>query len=215
MSDGRAPVARVDVTTEAFSIDPLPGYDILRAETPISWQPAVRGFLLTRYPDVEKAYRNPLLVELDLANPWRKIQAKLGKDYRFALQILEHLPFVHEGVRHQELRGAIARAIVPASGEEAVFRARIARLLGPAVPGVTFDIAADFANRLFFEAMCDLMELPNDLREEIRPMANLGWGLIPRCRYGSATASIPCSLPASGRLTPISHRSPPARRRRR
>lgn len=175
MHDGRATVGEVDISTAAFADNPIPGYNRLREASRVSWQHGARGFLPSRYDDIARAYREPVLHEPDLANPWRKIGRTLGKDFGPAIKLFSYMPFTHEGERHRELRTTFAKAIAPFIGAESVFARCVERRLAVARRDGGFDLAQQFAGALLFDVVCDLMELPEPVREEIRPIPHLSW----------------------------------------
>jgi cytochrome P450 len=175
--DGRAPVAPIDITTAGFARNPITGYNALRDACPVAWQPGARGFLLTRADDVARAFRDPLLREPDLSRGWRKIGAKLGLDFSAALDLFSYMPFIHEGERHKQLRTTLAKAIAPFAAANDVFERCVSRRMAPVKRDGGFDLVASFAGTLVFDVFCELMEVPEAARDEIRPIANLSWVL--------------------------------------
>lgn len=171
------PKGSVDITTPDFADDPIAGYNLLRAETPVSWQLGARGYLLTRFSDVLEAFKHPDFHEPDLANGWRKIGRKLGRDFAPSLLLFSFLPFIHEGERHRQLRMSLARAVAPFANAEKVFDYCVARRLDPLREKKDFDLVADFAGELVFDVFCELMALPEDQRAEIRALAHISWAL--------------------------------------
>jgi unspecific monooxygenase len=169
--------ATIDITAPDFSLDPIDGYNRLRRTAPISWQLGARGFLLTRYADVSAAFRHPDFQEPDLANGWRKIGVKTGKDFSPALRLFQYLPFIHEGARHRQLRGALARAVAPFANATGIFDAHVGRSLAGLGRQGGFDLMDDFANGLVFEIFCDLMQVPPEERPAIRPLSQISWAL--------------------------------------
>ncbi len=179
MHDFEAPVGIVDVTSQEFSVNPGPGYDRLRAVAPISWQPAARGYLLTRFADIAQAYREPTLIEHDLSNAWRKIGRNLGISFDSSLQLFKYMPFIYEGRRHQELRTAMARAVAPFAAAHAIFDRRVGRAVAAMRRDGASDLVKQFSGTLMFDVLGDLIELPESEREEIRPLSNISWALDP------------------------------------
>jgi len=162
-----------DYSTREFSENSHAGYDRLRAQGRVSWQPAGQGWLLTRYADGVKVLRNPENVETDLSRMWTAVGRKLGKDYTAALKLLSLVPFQHEGERHAELRRTMARAVAPFAARHDVFRKRVNALLQDPLRRGGFDLAEDFAREMLFQIFCDLMEVPEADRPEIREMSRI------------------------------------------
>ena len=179
MHDFKTPVGIVDVTSHEFSVDPGPGYDQLRAVAPISWQPAARGYLLTRFADIAQAYRDPTLIEHDLSNAWRKIGRNVGISFEASLQLFKYMPFIYEGRRHQELRTAMARAVAPFAAAHPIFERRVSQAVAAMRRDGAFDLVKQFSGTLMFDVLGDLIELPESEREEIRPLSNISWALDP------------------------------------
>jgi cytochrome P450 len=177
MHDDPIPLGVVDVTSHEFAMDPGPGYDALRSATPISWQPAARGALFTRYADIAQAYKDRSLVAYDLSNGWRKISYRAGINLDPALNLLGYMPFVHEGHRHQQLRTAMAKGLAPFAAATELYASRIGQLLASVRRDGGFDLVKQFAGNLMFEILSDLIELPQADRDAIRPLASISWAL--------------------------------------
>jgi cytochrome P450 len=177
MSKARVPVGHIDVTIADFALDPVAGYNSLRAKCPISWQPPFKGYLFTRFKDVAQALRSPSLAETNPFSGWHSIARKLGKNYEATLRLFDFMPFIHEGEKHKRLRAALAKGLVPFSDANAVFDHRVAQSLGALLDTGEFDLARDFSGSLFFETLCDLMGFPEEPREAIRPLSRLSFAL--------------------------------------
>jgi cytochrome P450 len=162
-----------DYSTREFGHHTFAGYDRMREQGPLSWQPAARGWLLTRYADSAKILRDPNYVETDLSRMWATVGKKLGKDYAPALRLLSLVPFQAEGDRHAQLRRTMARAVAPFAAKHELFRRRVDAMLKDAVRRGGCDFAEDFARDVLFQIFCDLMEVPEADRSEIREMARI------------------------------------------
>ncbi|MGH6933422.1 MAG: hypothetical protein ACREEE_13425, partial [Dongiaceae bacterium] len=104
---------------------------------------------------------------------WQVLGRKLGKDYRVMLRLLSLAAFQHEGQRHEQLRKTMARAIAPFAGLNEIFAKRINKMLGQLDGSDGFDLADDFANHILSQLFCDLMEIPEADRGEVRPMSRM------------------------------------------
>lgn len=162
-----------DYSTREFSDNSFAGYDRLREQGRLSWQPAGQGWLLTRYADSAKVLRDPDNIESDLSRMWVAIGRKLGKDYTAALKLLSLVPFQHEGDRHAQLRRTMARAVAPFAARHDLFRKRVDALLKEPLRRGGCDLAEDFAREVLFQIFCDLMEVPEADRSEIREMSRI------------------------------------------
>jgi cytochrome P450 len=177
MHDDPIPLGIVDVTSHEFTMDPGPGYDALRSATPISWQPAARGALLTRYADIAQAYKDRSLVAYDVSLGWRKVSRQAGVNLDPALNLFGYMPFIHEGRRHHQLRTAMAKGIAPFAAASEVYARRVEQLLAVVRRDDGFDLVKQFAGSLMFEILSDILEFPQMDRDAIRPLANISWAL--------------------------------------
>jgi cytochrome P450 len=175
--DPRAPTCPVDTTTEAFAEHPVSGYSEIRRHGPIVWQQQNRAFLLTRYADTFAVLRDPRFFSPDLMTAWRHVQNKVGRDYSDHLELSSFMPFVLEGDRHTWMRRSFAMGIAPFANGTPAMRTRISGMLAGFRKNGGFDLAADFAGRLLFEIMCDLLDMPDSERPRLEPFAKLSWTL--------------------------------------
>src|SRR5215813_12367238 len=151
-----ARLSPVDITTPAFALNPLPGYAELRKRCPVSWHPSWRCWAITRYTDASRLLREGSLNTHGILTLWTRLRERYGIDFPISVQIASHMPFNYEGERHMVLRRAAARSVASLADCHETFRAAIGKLLARATADGGFDLAADFANRLLFEIICDL-----------------------------------------------------------
>jgi cytochrome P450 len=175
--DPRAPASPVDITADAFTEDPIAGYDRIRRAGPIVWQPQGRSFLLTRYADTFAALRDARFAPTDSSESWRYLEVNIGRDYSDAVDLLSYMPFTLSGERHAWMRRSFAMGVAPFAGGTPAIARRVAGLLDKARRDGGFDLAADFAGRLLFEVMCDLLEIEPSDRDLLEPFARMSWAL--------------------------------------
>ena len=175
--DPRAPTCSVDITTDQFAADPISGYNRIRLQGPIVWQQQSRGFLLTRYSDTGAALRDSHFVSPDLTAGWQHIQQKLGRDYSDAIELFSFMPFILEGSRHTWMRRSFALGIAPLADGSPAIQKRVSNLVANALKDGGFDLAKDFAGRLLFEIVCDLLDFPEADRQDLESFAKISWAL--------------------------------------
>ncbi len=49
-----------DILSDDFAADPYPHYRVLRDQYPLMWHEATQSYIVSRYEDVEKAFRDPV-----------------------------------------------------------------------------------------------------------------------------------------------------------
>ena len=170
-----APVSAVDISTDAFAHDAIRGYEQIRKEGPVVWQAPSRGYLLTGYEATAAALRSKDVRAADLSEAWFALQDKLHKSYDGALRLFSFMPFVMEGTRHLQIRRAMALAVAPFAGGDPCYAAQIERRMANLRDRDRFDLATEFASHLLFDIMCDLLEIPEENRGELKPLATMSW----------------------------------------
>jgi cytochrome P450 len=146
-------------------------YRTARAAGPVLSYRPTGAFFVTGYEDTATLLRDRRLAETDVFAGWPKLADRIGRDYADAIEFLAFFPFRYEGQRHAELRRAMAVGVAPFLGGHPAVNTHIARRLAEARRAGGFDLAADFANELFFEIVCLILEIGADDREVLRPLA--------------------------------------------
>lgn len=162
-----------DFSTREFAENSFAAYDRLREQGRLSWQPAGQAWLLTSYDDCARILRSPDYAELDLVSMWNTIGRKVNRDYTAVLKLLAIAPFQLEGERHAQVRKTVARAIAPFAARQDVFRRRVDAMLQEPLRRGGCDLADEFARDVLFQIFCDLMEVPEADRPNIRDIARL------------------------------------------
>ena len=153
-----APTAPFDLRRlpDSFYADPYPTYHALRASSPVLALPD-GGLFLTRYADVQAAYRDPVLFSSDK-------QAEFGPKYGPS-PLLEHHttslvfndPPLHTRVRRTIMGALTARAIAEM---EAGLIELVDRLLDRIAERGQADLVADFAAAIPVEVIGNLLGVP-------------------------------------------------------
>jgi cytochrome P450 len=118
---------------------------------------------------------------------------KLKRDYSPVLALFSLVPFQYEGPRHAELRRAMARALAPFAPREDLFKRRVEKILETPLRAGGMDFADEFAREVLFQIFCDLMEVPESDRPQIREISRISHVLeafLPVRLRDSSTATV-------------------------
>lgn len=169
------PIAPIDTTTAEFARDPLANHDRLRGAGRVVYVPSARALLVTRHDDVGATLRDTRLRGLDYPSAWGKVASLAGRDFGPVIRLLDCMPFVHEGERHTRLRNVLANGLARIAGGHPDFDASVAGKVAAMRRRGGGDIARDVSRHLFFDMMCDLMQIPAGDRPAIAPLATMSW----------------------------------------
>lgn len=155
--------------------DPEPFYRELRNTCPVSWRPAARSWLAVRHDDVARTLRDPKFEHTGILDPWEGLESRYGLSFPASVKVIRSMPFNYEGPVHANLRRRFAVAVTRFNNEDALFAKRARMLLDKLRGDGGFDFAADFANKLMFDVMCELAEIPESGRAVLLPLSHLSW----------------------------------------
>ncbi len=154
-----------DPADPAFRINPYPLFARLRAANPVHWSPAVRGHVVTRYHDVQRAMRDPTL-SADRITPFYTAQSPATRNQIETLvRYLGRWLVFRDPPDHTRLRGLVARAFTPralASVRPNV-DAITTHLLNALAARDTCDLVADFATLLPAYVIMDMLGVPRTM----------------------------------------------------
>ena len=142
--------------------DPYPALAALRARNPVAWNAALRGWLVTRYPDV----RNALSDSRFSSNRITPLMEGLPPARRVALsgpeRILTRWLMMADAAAHARLRHALSGMFAPSAIAALQTRAKVVagELLDRAAAGGTLDAVADFASPLSSAVIAGTLGLP-------------------------------------------------------
>ena len=159
-----------DPADPGFRIDPYPIFARLRADNPVHWADAVRGFVVTRYADVQRVMRDPAL-SADRITPFYKAQgAQVQSEVATLVRYLGRWLVFRDPPDHTRLRALIARAFTPKA--LASIRPNVARitqhLLVQLEGRERCDLVADFANLLPAYVIMDMLGVPRVMLPEMK-----------------------------------------------
>jgi cytochrome P450 len=156
--------------TPAYRENPYPVLAALRAEDPVHWSPALKGWVLTRHGDVQRVLKADDM-SADKMTPFyaalpSETKAKIESLMRY---LATWLPF-RDPPDHTRLRMLIARAFTPkalASIKPNI--ENISALLLDRMHGKDeIDLIADYANPLPAYVIMDMLGVPRNLLPEMK-----------------------------------------------
>jgi hypothetical protein len=162
---------------DEFYADPFPSYEALREYAPIKRMPD-GSYLLTRYDDVERVYKNPRTFSSDKQ---REFGAKFGASplhrHHTTSLVFNDPPY------HTRVRRLIHGALTPRAVQslQPALEASVSRLIDAMAAKGSADLIEDFAAAIPVEVIGDLLGVPRVERGPLRAwsLAILG-ALEPR-----------------------------------
>jgi cytochrome P450 len=163
------------ILTDEGRQDPYPAYAELR-RAPGRWRASTGSVVLTRYQESLEALRHPRLgraeADMDLPPSIGATQRQVSD--RTATMLLLNPP------DHTRIRGLVSRAFTPRRVDE--LRPTIAALLDPVLDEFALhgggDVMADLAVPYPVAVISELLGVPRDGNEHIRPLVRAGTALI-------------------------------------
>jgi cytochrome P450 len=146
--------------------DPYPRYHRIQAENPVHWSAAMAAWVITRYDDVVKAFRDP---RLSYRTGFDVLMARVPPDQqegvrsvsRFLASLLNEI----DPPDHTRLRRIMTRALAAGGGRSAQRAARLEAVAHELVDAVEhdgeMDLVADFAYPLPNAVGADLLGVPH------------------------------------------------------
>lgn len=140
----------LDPIPGAHLADPYPFYRALREADPVHWDARRRGWVLTRYVDVERALRDDAHFSAEQGQP--------------------NSMLVSDPPRHTRLRSLVSKAFTPRRVRALTPRIQQITddLLGQATGRDAIDVIADFAYPLPITVIADLLGVDHDQRDFFR-----------------------------------------------
>ena len=159
-----------DPAVAAFRVAPYPIFARLRTENPVHWSDAVRGFVVTRYADVQRAMRDPAL-SADRISPFYIAQSAATRSaVETLVRYLGRWLVFRDPPDHTRLRSLIARAFTPKA--LAAIRPNIEGITGHLLARLdgreNCDLMADFATLLPAYVIMDMLGVPRDMLPEMK-----------------------------------------------
>lgn len=164
-------------TTSMPLDEPAAHYAELRAQCPMAWRADARSWFATTYAVNHAGLRLPRTSHMGILGPWLSLRDRHGYDFPWSIRVISAMPFNYEGAQHARLRRLAALSVVPFADRTELFLAVARRLLETPIRDGRMDFAADFANRLLFEVLCDLCRIDAEDRPLLAPLSQFSWAI--------------------------------------
>ena len=135
------PLSATDLTDPAIVADPHPTYGALLARTPVVWNDQLKGWVLTRHADVQRALRDPGLSVEKLQPFVARSQSEQRDEVEALGRVLSDWMVFRDPPRHTNLRRALKDAFMPAE----------IAALAPRVRAIADDLLAEVTERSDWE----------------------------------------------------------------
>lgn len=150
-----------------FHNDPYPLYTRLRAEAPVYRNEELDFWALSRYSDVDTAFRD--------SETFSNANGVMIDPMVWGPNAWKHLSFIAmDPPRHTRMRGLVSRAFTPrrVAALEPRIREIAAKHLDTALGGRAFDFMADIAAKVPMDVISELMGVPEPDRPEVRRLVD-------------------------------------------
>ena len=146
---GRAdPLADRDLTDPAIVSDPYPTYGWLQENAPVVWNQQLRGWVVTRYDDVERVLRDPRTSVEKLQPFVAHSSASERSDVELLGQVLGDWMVFRDPPRHNQLRRALKDAFMP--GATKALAPQVRRILHELLASLPTDEPVDMVQQFAF-----------------------------------------------------------------
>lgn len=177
--------------------DPYPAYRDARSRCPVVHDPVLNAYAVTRYEDVAEVLADPATYSSLLAVPMYPDNSPAVRE-ALGTEVLDDpglYMVVADPPDHRALKGhgtaLISRERVESLKPKIV--ARAVRLVDRFVADGRVELVSAFADRLAYGTLCDLLGLPEEMRERSRGQVDMALCLIdptarPERKLAGATA---------------------------
>jgi len=162
----------IDLNHSTFIFNPYPLLAELREQTPIFWEPRWQKLFFTRYEDIAFLLRDKRLGRSILPMLSRE-EIGWPPDPRLTAynQFQTHIMMEQEPPDHTRLRGLVSKAFTPQRVE--AMRGKITGIVNHLIDQVQaqghMDLLHDFAEPLPVTVIAELLGVPADYRDQLRP----------------------------------------------
>jgi cytochrome P450 len=149
-------------------------FDAIRRDGSVQWAPHLHAWLATGYDACAKLLKHPAAREFSGETLWRKLDGIAGIDSGATLKMLPYFPFWMSGPEHKAVREALTEIAKTLYGAIADQASRLAvNYLEEARRAGGFDLARNFANRLYQEAVFHALDIDPDKRASLHQIREL------------------------------------------
>jgi cytochrome P450 len=171
---GAAIESHLDLLLRPLPLSHASIFDAIRSDGPVQWAPHLRAWLVTGYDESTKLLRHPAVREASGEELWRKLDGIAGIDSSATLKMLPYFPFWMGGAEHKRSREALTEIAKTLYGEIVDQAGRLAQgYLEEARRAGGFDLAENFASKLYPEAIFHALGIGPDKRASLRQVHEL------------------------------------------
>lgn len=162
---------QVSLTSPDLTLDPFGYFAQLRADAPVLWNRRHKGWLVSRYADVQQGYRDLRLSSNRLRPVLERLPDSEQDTVGRALRTLQLWMVFQDEPDHKRLRGIVHKAFTPqavaAMDAEvvAVTRTQLARVAERLDHGPV-DLLKDFANRIPQYVICSMLGIAPEHQDD-------------------------------------------------
>jgi len=140
-----------DILSPEFEADPYPLYEVMREDFPLFWHEATQSYVLSRYEDVERAFKDPVFTTNNYQWQLEPVHGKtiLQMDGR---EHSTHRALVTPAFRGKELQEKFVPAIIRNSRE----------LIDAFKDDGRVDLASQYSRRYPISVIIDMLRLPRE-----------------------------------------------------
>jgi cytochrome P450 len=162
-----------DLLGELATNDPAAFYALLRAREPVHFNPRWGGWVLTRYRDVTRGFRDfERLSSNRMAGPWGRESSRVSADSPHS-KLFHYLGSWFAWMDppdHTRFRKLLSETFTPRSVEQV--RPRVTQLVAELIDGLPRDVPFDFIERFAFQlpviVISEYLGTPAEARDEVR-----------------------------------------------
>ncbi len=161
-----------DPTDPNFPVDPYPTLDRLRAEAPIHYSEALRGWAVMTHAGVQQVMRESRMSADRITPFYAALPPSRKSEVQILVEYLGRWLVFRDPPDHTRLRALIARAFTPKALEtiRPNVEGVVTLLLDRLETGGEIDLVQDFANPLPAYVIMDMLGVPRSMLPEMR-----GW----------------------------------------
>ena len=152
-------IAAPDILSDEFAADPYSAYEVMREQFPLIWHEATQSYVISRYADVERAFKDPIFTSENYSWQLEPVHGKTilqmeGREHS------THRSLVAPAFRGRELTEKFT-PVIERNARELIDRfARDGRV----------DLVDQFATRFPINVIVDMLALPKEDHEKFH-----GW----------------------------------------
>ena len=115
-----APALHFDPTDPSVRADPFPLFALLRAQDPVHWSPMFKGWIVTRYADVQAVLNGPALSADRITPFYASLPGAMQERVKELVRLLGLWLVVRDPPDHTRLRGVMQKAFTTRRSSQAI-----------------------------------------------------------------------------------------------